>query len=82
MEKVIYVVWRDPAIGIEEFGQRLRKSLAEKLGEAGEYRREVEWRALGFADPPGFYAKIRVTDPVSFRCSGVCINEPHGGRSR
>lgn len=56
--------------------------LQEQLGEAGEYRKEVEWRALGSADAPGFYAKIRVTDPVSFRCSGAFINEPHGGRSR
>lgn len=35
MEKVIYVVWRDPATGIEEFGQRLRKSLAPRLKTLG-----------------------------------------------
>lgn len=56
--------------------------LQEQLGEAGQYRREVEWRALGSADYPGFFAKVRVTDPVSFRCSGAHVNEPHGGRSR
>jgi hypothetical protein len=57
--------------------------LQEQLGEAGHYRKEIEWRALGYADAPGFFAKIRVTDPVSFRCSGAFINEPQGGgRSR
>ncbi len=56
--------------------------LQEHLGQAGEYRREVEWRALGSADYPGFFGKVRVTDPVPFRCSGAVINEPHGGRSR
>lgn len=63
-------------------GMTFVAALPEYLGAMGEYRREVEWRALGFADAPGFYARFRVTDPVSFRCSGVAINEPHGGRSR
>jgi len=35
MEKVIYVVWRDPALGVEEFGQRLRKTLAPRLKTLG-----------------------------------------------
>jgi hypothetical protein len=77
--------YTDPAIELFQSydgGQTYDTPIEENLGEQGEYRREVEWRALGFADPPGFFAKIRVTDPVSFRCSGASINEPHGGRSR
>ncbi|MDP3859463.1 MAG: EthD domain-containing protein [Stagnimonas sp.] len=35
MEKVIYVVWRDPAVDIEEFGARLRKTLAPRLKTLG-----------------------------------------------
>lgn len=35
MEKVIYVVWRDPAISADAFGQRLRKTLAPKLKTLG-----------------------------------------------
>lgn len=77
--------YTDPTVEmIQSFdgGQTFESPLTEHLGQAGHYRREVEWRALGLADPPGFYARIRVTDPVSFRCSGAYINEPHGGRSR
>lgn len=77
--------YQDPAVEMFQSydgGQTFEGALTENLGEAGDYRREVEWRALGMADNPGFFAKIRVTDPVSFRCSGAMINEPHGGRSR
>lgn len=77
--------YTDPTIELFQSydgGQTFETPLSENLGEQGEYRREVEWRALGFADPPGFFARVRVTDPVSFRCSGAVINEPHGGRSR
>jgi hypothetical protein len=77
--------YADPTIELypsSDGGQTFDAPFQEFLGEAGEYRREVEWRALGAADYPGFYAKIRVTDPVSFRCSGAFINEPHGGRAR
>lgn len=63
-------------------GQTYDTPLQTYLGEQGEYRREVEWRALGSVDAPGFFARIRVTDPVSFRVSGATVNEPHGGRSR
>lgn len=56
--------------------------LQTSLGEQGEYRHEVEWRALGLADAPGFFAKFRTTDPVDFRVSGVSFNEAQGGRSR
>jgi hypothetical protein len=77
--------YADPTIELfpsYDGGMTFETPLEESLGEAGEYRREVEWRALGSADYPGFFGKVRVTDPVSFRCSGAFINEPHGGRSR
>lgn len=63
-------------------GQTYVEGLPASLGEAGEYRREVEWRALGSADAPGFFGKFRLTDPVPWRVSGVMVNELHGGRSR
>lgn len=52
----------------------------ESLGAQGDYRRRVEWRALGMFDSPGFLAEGRITDPVSFRLSGVGVNEYLGGR--
>lgn len=63
-------------------GETFDVALPEYLGEQGHYRKEVEWRALGFADAPGLFIKFRVTDPVSFRVSGAFFNETHGGRSR
>lgn len=50
------------------------------LGEQGQYRKKVQWRALGMASQPGFLAEFRVTDPVPFRVSDVLVNEPYGGR--
>lgn len=50
------------------------------LGVMGEYRKRVEWRALGLASAPGFMAEFRVTDPVPLRISDVLVNEPYGGR--
>lgn len=32
MEKVIYLVWRDPSVDIETFGKKLRNDLAAQLG--------------------------------------------------
>lgn len=52
------------------------------LGEQGQYRTIVEWRALGTFDVPGAMFEFRVTDPVGFRASGVHINDPTPGRSR
>lgn len=51
-----------------------------QLGLAGEYRKRVEWRALGLASQPAFLAEFRLSDPVPLRVSGVLINEPFGGR--
>lgn len=53
-----------------------------KLGAQGSFRQQVEWRALGTYDAPGALFEFRVTDPVSFRCSGVYANEEGGARSR
>ena len=55
---------------------------SEPLGMQGFYRQRVEWRALGMFDDPGFLAQWRLTDPVSFRLSGVSVNAQSGGRSR
>lgn len=51
-----------------------------QLGAQGEYRKRVEWRALGQASQPGFFAEFRLTDPVPLRVAGVFVNEPFGGR--
>ena len=53
----------------------------ESLGPQGDYRRRVEWRALGMFDAPGFLLEGRLTDPISFRVSGVGLNEYTGGRA-
>jgi hypothetical protein len=55
---------------------------AESIGQQGQYRQRVEWRALGMFDDPGVLFRFRITDPVSFRVSGVGVNEATGGRSR
>lgn len=55
---------------------------AESIGAQGQYRQRVEWRALGMFDDPGVLFRFRITDPVSFRVSGVGLNEATGGRSR
>lgn len=53
---------------------------AKSLGAQGEYRKQVQWRALGMASQPGFFAEFRVTDPVPLRVSAVTVNEKWGGR--
>lgn len=50
------------------------------LGERGEYRKAVKWRALGMVSQPGWLGEFRVTDPVDFRVSDVFVNDPYGGR--
>lgn len=50
------------------------------LGEQGEYRKRVQWRAAGMASRPGFLCEFRVTDPVPFRVSSALVNEQYGGR--
>jgi len=75
----------DPQIEMrysDDYGQTWSEWEADSMGAQGNYRAMPEWRALGVADAPGRLFEWRVTDPVSFRFSGVTINEKHGGRSR
>lgn len=50
------------------------------LGEQGQYRTKVQWRALGMASYPAFFAEFRCVDPVDFRVSQVTVNDVDGGR--
>jgi len=53
------------------------------LGVAGNYRKQVAWRALGLIDVPGRVFEFRLTDPAPWRLSAVRMNETFvGGRSR
>jgi hypothetical protein len=75
-EPVIEMAYSDDA------GNTFSDYEAESIGRQGQYRQRVEWRALGMFDDPGVLFKFRITDPVSFRVSGVGVNEATGGRSR
>lgn len=75
-EPVIEMAYSDDA------GNTFSEFEAESIGQQGQYRQRVEWRALGMFDDPGVLFKFRITDPVSFRVSGVGVNEATGGRSR
>lgn len=48
------------------------------LGINGKYRALVQWHSLGFYSNPGFFAEVRVVDPVPFRVSRMTVNEPYG----
>lgn len=52
----------------------------QSLGQQGEYRTNVQWRACGMASRPGWIGEFRVTDPQPFRLSSVLVNEGYGGR--
>jgi hypothetical protein len=52
------------------------------LGDPGEYRTKVEWRALGLMDSPGFLAECRVLSGNQFVISGAYFNENMSGRKR
>lgn len=52
---------------------------ATGLGEQGQYRKRVQWKACGMASRPGVLLEFRVTDPVDLRISDVLVNEPNGG---
>jgi hypothetical protein len=47
-----------------------------RLGEQGNYRKRVEWKACGMASRPGILLEFRVSDPVDLRVSDVLVNEP------
>lgn len=49
------------------------------LGRKGEYRTRTKWRTLGTFGYPGMMIEIRMTDPMSFRVSGVTANDTRGG---
>jgi len=61
-------------------GQIWSEWSSRNLGEQGNYKKRVEWRALGMFREPGALFEFRVTDPVPWRVSNVSANEPSGGR--
>ena len=75
--------YTDPVIEMRlspDAGQTWGQWRSTQLGAQGNYRKRVEWRALGLASAPAFLAEFRLTDPVPLRVSSVLINEPFGGR--
>jgi hypothetical protein len=75
--------YTDPQVEMRvsrDAGQTWGNWRATALGEQGNYRTKVQWRACGMASRPGFLAEFRVTAPVPFRVSDVLINESYGGR--
>lgn len=61
-------------------GQTFEEWQGVSMGAQGNYRQRIEWRGLGLASQPGFFAEFRVTDPIPFRVSQALYNEPFGGR--
>lgn len=61
-------------------GRTWKAYKGRSLGAQGKYRQNVEWRGVGQASRPGFFAEWRCTDPVPLRISGCFANEPWGGR--
>lgn len=75
--------YADPIIEMRltrDYGQTWGVWKGTQLGLQGEYRKRVEWRALGLASDPAFLAEFRLSDPVPLRVASVLINEPWGGR--
>lgn len=54
----------------DDGGNQWEDWISDTLGEQGDYRKIIEYRALGLFNLPGFLAQIRITDPVPFRLSG------------
>lgn len=78
-------IYAEPVIEMgysDDAGNTWSEYEAESIGAQGQYRQRVEWRALGMFDDPGVLFRFRITDPVSFRVSGIGLNEATGGRSR
>lgn len=61
-------------------GQTWGNWRSASLGEQGQYRKLVQWRALGMASAPGLFAEFRCVAPVPLRVSGVTVNEKWGRR--
>ena len=75
--------YTDPMIEMRlspDAGQTWGLWKSTQLGAQGQYRKRIEWRALGLASAPAFLAEFRLSDPVPLRVSSVLINEPFGGR--
>lgn len=53
--------------------------ISQPLGVQGAYRIKTIWSSLGQFGYPGALVKIRNSDPVPFRISGLSYNEPFGG---
>lgn len=61
-------------------GKTFQDWKSRSLGERGQYRQKVIWRACGMASRPSIYVEFRCTAPVDLRISDVLANEPLGGR--
>lgn len=53
---------------------------SDTLGQQGDYRKIMQYNALGQATLPGMMFQIRLTDPVPFRVSGFYDNQNVRGR--
>ena len=53
----------------------------DTLGEQGDYRKVIEYRALGMFNLPGAMFQVRLTAPVWFRVSGIYDNQNAKGRA-
>jgi hypothetical protein len=65
----------------DDGGNRWEDWETDTLGAQGDYRKPMEYRALGMFNLPGFLAQIRITDPVPFRVSGFYDNVNAKGRA-
>jgi hypothetical protein len=75
----------EPQIGVrwsDDQGRTFSEWRYASLGDTGEYRTRVVWRALGMMDFPGRVYEFRCSDQVALRLSGADYNVPMGGRSR
>jgi len=75
--------YADPSIEMRmsrDGGRTFGSWAPRKLGEQGEYRERVQWRACGMASRPSLLMEFRVTDPVDLRVSDILVNEQTGGR--
>lgn len=54
---------------------------SDTLGRQGDYRKIIEYRALGMFNLPGSLFQIRMTDPTPFRVSGFYDNQNAKGRA-
>lgn len=75
----------DPVIALRwsrDGGNSWSSWVEVSLGNAGEYRTKIEWRALGIFDHPGALFEAKVEDDFPFRISGASFNDFVEGRAR